>query len=464
MSEDVYEAIAKADSGFVESPAGCGKTEAIVRTVGSYCTDTQLVLTHTHAGVDAIRERFGNHSVPSAKYHIDTIAGWAWGWVRRFPRNALYEGSTEIPNWNVVYAAMTTLLNKEFVVRGILNSYAGVIVDEYQDCTGPMHELIARLNTLLPCRILGDELQGVFDFNREPLVTWVDVRREFQNDLGVLDTPHRWIKAGNRELGQWLLDNRSAFWNGFEPDYGGSPVHVRHLRFAELVPYLIRLTHQKDGSICIVRAKAHKLNAALESALVKHGYSILEANDLGDLRKLILALTDGTPADSRNAVFQFIKRAHGGLQQDDQRFIKKIIAGKNQKPRRADRQALCVKYGDGLTPALLYDLLAYCDRLEGVLCKLDESVGALRCILEEHLETGADLKKIYADEIARRRYHSRRQAYRSIGSTLLVKGLEFDHAVILRQHDWQTNWGGYKDLYVALTRGSKSATVIDVAA
>lgn len=464
VSEQVYRALAEADSGFVESPAGCGKTEAIVRTVGRYCTDTQLVLTHTHAGVDAIRQRFREHSVPSAKYHIDTIAGWAWGWVRRFPRNASYDGSTDIADWNGVYAGMTALLTKEFVARGVLNSYAGVIVDEYQDCTLPMHALIARLNALLPCRVLGDELQGIFDFNREPLVAWADVRHEFRNDLGALDTPHRWIKAGNNELGRWLLENRTAFRNGREPDYSGSPVRTRSIRFAELPPQLIRLTHQTDGSICLIRAKSHNLGTGLESALVKHGYQLLEANDLGDLKKLVLALSDGTPAVKHKAVFAFIKRAHGGLSPDDQRFMRALIAGTARRPQRADRKALWAQHSGGLTQVLLRDLLSYCEALAGVSCKLRESVSALRCILEEHCETGAELKSLYAEEVARRRFRSRSRVYRSIGSTLLVKGLEFDHAVILRRSDWQTSWGNYCDLYVALTRGAKSATVIEIAA
>jgi DNA helicase-2/ATP-dependent DNA helicase PcrA len=42
-----------------------------------------------------------------------------------------------------------------------------------------------------------------------------------------------------------------------------------------------------------------------------------------------------------------------------------------------------------------------------------------------------------------------------IGTTLLVKGLEFDHAVIL-----DADLLGAKDLYVAITRGSKSLTII----
>ena len=75
MSDEVFRAIADAASGFVEAPAGCGKTEAIVRTVGGYCADPQLVLTHTHAGVDALRQRFRDRRVPAARYHVDTIAG-----------------------------------------------------------------------------------------------------------------------------------------------------------------------------------------------------------------------------------------------------------------------------------------------------------------------------------------------------------------------------------------------------
>lgn len=462
MSDEVYQAIAEADSGFVESPAGCGKTEAIVRTVGRYCNGMQLVLTHTHAGVDALRKRFREHSVPITKYHIDTIAGWSWGWVRKYPLNARYQGSIDIAEWNDVYAAMTVLLDEDFVTRGILNSYDGIIVDEYQDCTRPMHALIARLNGLLPCRVLGDELQGIFDFKGEPLVSWADVRAEFRYNLGVLDTPYRWRKADNEELGRWLLNTRDNFRSNREPNYNGSPIGRQTVSFRKIGPHLLRLTSEKKGSICIVKSKVKKLNAGLETTLVKRGYRILEPNNLSDLRKLILALDDGTSVKRRNAVMNFLKRVHGGLPQGDIHFIEKIIMGEKQRPLRGDRRELCDKHGKGITPHLIFDLLEYCDRLAGVSCKLRESVSALRCILEEHLESDADLKSLYAGEIAQRKYHSRTHVYRSIGSTLLVKGLEFDHAVILRDSNWQRSWGGFYDLYVALTRGSKSATLLEI--
>ena len=44
---------------------------------------------------------------------------------------------------------------------------------------------------------------------------------------------------------------------------------------------------------------------------------------------------------------------------------------------------------------------------------------------------------------------------RMIGTTLLVKGLEFDHAVVLDAPSLSK-----KELYVALTRGAKSLTIL----
>ena len=44
---------------------------------------------------------------------------------------------------------------------------------------------------------------------------------------------------------------------------------------------------------------------------------------------------------------------------------------------------------------------------------------------------------------------------RLIGTTLLVKGLEFDHAIVLDAASLSK-----KELYVALTRGARSLTIV----
>lgn len=461
MSEEVYAAIAHATSGFVEAPAGCGKTEAIVRTVADHCVGTQLVLTHTYAGVDALRRRFRLYGVLPRKYHVDTIAGWAWGWVRRYPVNAAYTGSTDIAVWADVYAAMTTLLQKEFVRQGVFNSYAGIIVDEYQDCTVAMHRLIVALKALLPCRVLGDDLQGIFGFRDEPLIGWGAVKTEFENDLGVLDTPHRWMKAQSDDLGFWLLDARPAFRAETEPDYTRSPIDRRSWRAGDVSRELIRLTGGKDGRICIIGPKTRRLSAGLETALVNRGYNVLEANDLSELRMLVEALADGTAPEKANAASRFLSNAFGGIG-DEQNFMDRILRGENQAPRRANRGALCRKHRSGTTLPLLSDLLSHIEMLDESSRKLRESVSALKCILDKDPKDADEIKALYASEVARRKHISRGGIPLSIGSTLLVKGLEFEHAVVLRSDRWQQSWGSYKDLYVALTRGARTATLVDV--
>jgi len=462
MSDEVYQAIAQASYGFVESPAGCGKTEAIIRTVGSYCDGRQLILTHTHAGVNVLKQRFRQHSIPTEKYHVDTIASWSWNWVKKYPENAGYAGSKEIAQWKDVYTAMRILLQKDFVKRGVANSYTGIIVDEYQDCTIPMHQLIVQLKTFLPCRVLGDDLQGIFGFRDDPLVDWSTVTGEFVHDLGTLETPYRWIKANNEDFGHWLLSIRPHFHHEQEPDYDGSPVYRRAVKYAELGPVLVRLTHEKRDRICVIGPKSRPLPAGIETGLVKNKYKVLEPNELSALRSLILSLSDGSPTEKADATHDFLSRAYGGLSGDDRVFLEKIIRGKDQQPRRADRRSLCEKHTQGATPQLVFDLLGYIERIGGTSCKLSESVSALKCIVEEHHETSTDLKTLYANEIGKRKYQNRSNAYRCIGSTLLVKGLEFDHVIILRETDWRQRWGNHKDLYVALTRGSKTTTLLEL--
>lgn len=135
-----------------------------------------------------------------------------------------------------------------------------------------------------------------------------------------------------------------------------------------------------------------------------------------------------------------------------------LLQGENQSPRRADRKVLCQNHSEGTTPGLLRALLDYIERQDEISCKLRESLSALKCILEKHIETGVDRKSLYADEIIKRKQQARGSIFRCSGSTSLVKGLKFDHAIIPRGQNWDSN----KDLYVALTRGSKSVTLLNL--
>ena len=52
-------------------------------------------------------------------------------------------------------------------------------VDEYQDCSNIQHVLISSLADILPCRILGDPLQAIFDFADHPVDWDTSVYPEF---------------------------------------------------------------------------------------------------------------------------------------------------------------------------------------------------------------------------------------------------------------------------------------------
>jgi hypothetical protein len=297
---------------------------------------------------------------------------------------------------------MCNLPQKDFVRNGVLNSYRGIIVDEYQDCTVPMHQLIVELKRLLPCRVLGDDLQGVFGFREDALVTWSDVRAEFISELGALETPHRWIKAGHETLGRWLLNSRDAFRQGREPDYRGSPIERALTTYGDLGRQLVRLIYEKQGRICVIGPNARPLPSGIETALVNQRFRVLEPNDLTVLRDLIQALANRQPQDKTEAIVEFFKRVFGGFANDEQNFFNAILTQKAQRLRRADRKALSDKHDQGATPALLLDLLAYVGRRDDMPCKLKESASALKCILEKHLEGGTDLKSLYAEEITNR--------------------------------------------------------------
>jgi DNA helicase-2/ATP-dependent DNA helicase PcrA len=192
VSEDLYRALGESVTGYVIAPAGCGKTEAIVRAVKSYCAGKQLVLTHTHAGVGALRKRFKDNDVSSESYHLETISGWTLSWVRHYPQLSGFTGALPVPKnseWPSIYVAAANLLNNPFVQWVVKNSYAGIIVDEYQDCTLQMHNLILKLKAILACRVLGDPLQAIFGFN-EPLggiimakITYAELEARYGEDV-----------------------------------------------------------------------------------------------------------------------------------------------------------------------------------------------------------------------------------------------------------------------------------------
>lgn len=136
-SDDLAPLIYSLSAGSVVAAAGCGKTEQIARATG-YGEGRRLVLTHTHAGVDALRKRLKDNHVSSTRFAIDTIAGWCLRYAASYPsrsRLTVVEPKGE-EGWTSVYDATLKLLVSGAVNQVLRSSYSGVFVDEYQDCGG----------------------------------------------------------------------------------------------------------------------------------------------------------------------------------------------------------------------------------------------------------------------------------------------------------------------------------------
>ena len=86
MDDDLPKLLAEFNGkGYVIAPAGYGKTHLIAKAVQA-AARRQLVLTHTYAGVNAIRRKMQFLRIPPAHYQIDTIASWALRTCLYFPK------------------------------------------------------------------------------------------------------------------------------------------------------------------------------------------------------------------------------------------------------------------------------------------------------------------------------------------------------------------------------------------
>ena len=202
-------------SGYVVAPAGYGKTYLIAESTAR-SAGRQLILTHTYAGVNALRRKLRVLRVSDKLYRIDTSASWALRLSLSYSGTSGWENvrPTDNEQWSALYVACSRLLDHNFVRRLVRASYDGVYVDEYQDCSIAQHGIVVKFARDLPIRVLGDPLQGIFNFDGQDPVDWErHVERSFVR-LGVLDVPHRWIQAGQDDLGRWLNDVRQRLEQG----------------------------------------------------------------------------------------------------------------------------------------------------------------------------------------------------------------------------------------------------------
>jgi hypothetical protein len=464
MEHEFAAQLAKSERTYSIAPAGCGKTTAVARAVAQSDEGRQLILTHTHAGVDALRKHLRAAGVPPRCYEVATLAGWALRLAVAYPQ---ISGLTDpLPQehsaWTQVYSAASRFMQSSLAKLILSASYAGVYVDEYQDCTCRQHNLVMALAEMLPCRILGDPLQGIFGFNKDDtLVDWDDDVVNNFNALPGPCTPWRWY-GRNEALGKWLTQVRELLLGGQSVDLRGSA--------ARWVPSPQRYQMQAEWQTCMEMAQKgkgsvvaiHKWpnNCYATASRLQGAYTCMETVECGDLLEWAYQLETSAGYVRAASLIEFASRC-----------MTKV--GTALKPVRTAlaSERLPSKGQIQKFPVIVEALLNVAQTPE--LVPIVAAMGHLvsipgRCLYRKELwEEMRRAILLYSEggfgslqEAAwhlrdRARQYGRACAFRTVSRTLLVKGLEFDNVILLSVDKMDR-----RDLYVALTRGSRTLTVL----
>jgi hypothetical protein len=207
-----YGKFINSEKALLIAPAGYGKTYTLSRCL-KHTEGKSLVLTHTHAGVASIKQKLKDAGISSSKYSVETITSFAQKYVDSFYIDGEKPLQEDTNNYYpfIIREAASILSNS--TIRSVLRStYSGMFIDEYQDCSREQHLMLREMMGCFPTRILGDPLQGIFDFNGE-LVDFDDDLSDFEL-FPPLDVPHRWNQVGTNDLGAALARIRLKLEKG----------------------------------------------------------------------------------------------------------------------------------------------------------------------------------------------------------------------------------------------------------
>jgi len=460
--DDLSEVFASRSRALVIAPGGCGKTEIIAKAVACPQDGRQLILTHTHAGVKSLRDRLREYGVSSRSYSIGTIAGFALKYAISFPKSSgLSEFLPSEHDWRTVYPAGTRVLSSRVGRRIIGASYTGLYVDEYQDCTVIQHKLIMSLADVLPCRIVGDPLQGIFGFGGNVLIDWFqDIFPHFER-LPDPRVPWRW-HDNNEPLGNWLLKVRDWLLRGDPVDMRSAPpgavwMPLSDRPIVDQRKACFRVLTEPGSAVAIhsVPQRAHYLARCLRGR-----YTSMEEVESKTLLKWCGDLERCRNTERAVAVLRFAFLCMTELSTKLRTIRKRVEAGdqdiaKGLQKHRGIALALDeVVTGEGLGSVLHAFLLM--EETPGCILYRRELWLDMKRAIKEYEKGDHDTLQDAAWAVRDRgRIWGRRVEHRTVSRTLLIKGLEFDHAIVLNADDLDA-----KELYVAMTRGSKSLTVL----
>ena len=458
-----------ADKSMIIAPAGYGKTYTIADCIASYDGNKKiLVLTHTHAGVASLREKFNQKQISPSLYHLETICSFALDLTRVFHIN-----KEEIPPSSdagslFLFAVehATKILNAGPIIKYISIKYDHLIVDEYQDCTISQHKMIMVMSNTLKTHLLGDPLQGIFGFRRESIVDFSDASfTPFNANYQTLDIPWRWNNANKNALGQELSSIRNKLLSS-------SAINLQDYTEIELVlapenEYATPRSLYKstifnavqDDSVLLIHPTSESIEPRIKFIQQFPQLRMVESIDDTIFYSSCLSFDNLSGYPLITAVVNLLRKV-GSKTQIDAWFSE--AGGLKNKRSAADQQIRrnVEKIITSLVSRKSYANIAFL--IEAIVKLPNVKIYRTDCLrdicqtLREADRLGISATKSIERNRNILRQKGRKIQGRGIGTTLLTKGLEFDTVVVLNAHRFTDK----KHLYVALTRCCKRLIII----
>ncbi|SPB14780.1 hypothetical protein NOV72_02012 [Caballeronia novacaledonica] len=439
--------------GSIIAPAGHGKTEEIAKAAAH--GTRSLILTHTHAGVHAIKSRLKRMGVSQSATIVDTIAGWAMRYANAFPRTATPPNGMprNAGEWTCLYDGAHRLLQISAIKRVVEASYDRVFIDEYQDCEAGQHQIAIALSKILPTVVLGDPMQGIFEFTGS-IVSWNrDVLPVFP-ELMSLDRPWRWEKK-NEDLGNWIAQVRQKLLRGERIDLWDAPVKFIESDDQFDMGAFFDDFDSRDGSVAAIHCWRQTCNQLAKAS--RGAYQSIEEVAAARLMAFAQqwdAAEDG--AEQLTAIRQL---------RDECVHIKPSV--EHQEGASSDAEVLArikslaevVKKGDA--PGAASAIINLSRKLSNWRVYRGELWRDAERTLEELARGRAGSAVAGATAVRQRVSLTGRSPHKRIISTpLLLKGLEFDHVVLpYATHFAQQRLAAAKLFYVAISRATRTLTV-----
>ncbi|NOH53642.1 AAA family ATPase [Vibrio coralliilyticus] len=462
------EAVLETNRGSIVAPAGCGKTHLITKALSVKSIKPILVLTHTTAGVSALKKRLCRLSVPTSHYVITTIDGWALRIANNFPTLCPVHSSPETAQvfYPEIRQSVLRLLNTGSISDILQASYSRLLVDEYQDCDVNQHNLICSLSEVLPTIIFGDPMQCIFNFRGTTIPNWnSDVLQHFPI-IDELETPWRWNNAGSPILGEWILAARDNLMKGMRVDLRTCPEHVALHPLTDVAQ--TDLVNQRNEQHAILNRYPTDSLLIIGSSInerSRHSYAqgssrieVVEPVQLASVTSAASQFDNNTGKALATTIMQVASTMITNVElAKTSKRVESILNGRSRKPATNSEQALCNVAIDSSRSNIL-EALRQLELKPGANVYRKGAYNSLKDSIS--LAIASPTSSIFDSACATRerlRQHGdRRIPSRAIGSTLLLKGLEADHCMIL---DAQARGMNANHLYVALSRGAKTITI-----